>query len=352
MRRFQKKLAISLVVGDYLGFIFLSMSSKNKENLSSKKAAEVSVPTPLSHYEENFVPTNQYRNSLPDVQNADKKNILGANVPIVQVGMHNFRLPLKFMTKSCDVRELEASITSTVSLAADNKGINMSRIMRVFYRYADRVFTPDLMEEILLEMKRELNTSRARLIIKFSYPILQKSLRSNLEAWQYYDCSFEGIIDDLDIFRKIMKFDFVYSSACPCSSELSEHARSKRNVYCIPHSQRSKARVGVEVEKGEHLPIEDIHAHCLEALKTETQTMVRREDEQAFAELNGAHAKFIEDATRLLYQEFNKDSRIKDFEIACVHLESLHSHDAVGVICKGRPGGFTADYSNFADMIC
>lgn len=328
------------------------MSRKNKEKIASEKTSELSIPTPLSYYEENFVSTSQYRESLPDVQNADKKNILGANVPIMQVGMHNFKLPLKFMTKACDVRELEASVTCTVSLAADSKGINMSRIMRVFYRYAERVFTSDLLEEILLEMKKELKTSRARLIVKFNYPILQKSLRSGLEAWQYYNCSFEGTIDDLDIFRKIVKFDFVYSSACPCSSELGEHARATRNVYCIPHSQRSKARVSVEVEKNALLPIEDIHAHCLEALKTETQTMVRREDEQAFAELNGAHTKFIEDATRLLYAEFNKDARVKDFEIACVHLESLHSHDAVGVICKGRPGGFTADYSNFADMIC
>ena len=74
--------------------------------------------------------------------------------------------------------------------------------------------------------------------------------------------------------------------------------------------------------------------------------------EQAFAELNGAYVKFIEDAARLLYGEFNSDARIKDFEIACIHLESLHSHDAVSVICKGRPGGFKADFSNFGDLIC
>ena len=80
--------------------------------------------------------------------------------------------------------------------------------------------------------------------------------------------------------------------------------------------------------------------------------MVRREDEQAFAELNGAYVKFIEDATRLLYAGFDADKRIKDFEIACIHLESLHSHDAVGVICKGLPGGFKADFKDFGDLLC
>ncbi len=89
-------------------------------------------------------------------------------------------------------------------------------------------------------------------------------------------------------YRRFIHFDFVYSSACPCSAELSEHARDRRGVYAIPHSQRSKARVTLEEAEGKKIWIEDVHAHCLDALQTETQVMVKREDEQAFAELNGA----------------------------------------------------------------
>lgn len=330
---------------------FLEMS-QNKENAVDFGKGAPGKETPMHRYQEDFKVSGEYRSSLPDVQNADKAEIRGANVPIMQVGMHNFKMPLKFLTKACDVRELEVSVTSTVSLAADCKGINMSRIMRVFYSFADRIFTPDLLREVLLKMKAELNTSRAKVMVTFNYPIIQTSLRSGNKAWQYYRCVYEGTIDDLDIFRKIVRFDFVYSSACPCSAELSEHARNTRNVYCVPHSQRSKARVSVELEDGANISIEDIHQMCLDALKTETQTMVKREDEQAFAELNGAYAKFIEDATRELYAAFNSNPAIKDFEIACIHLESLHSHDAVGVICKGRPGGFTADFSDFKDLVC
>ena len=95
-----------------------------------------------------------------------------------------------------------------------------------------------------------------------------------------------------------------------------------------------------------------LQALCLRALQTETQVMVKREDEQAFAELNGAHLKFVEDAARLLYHEFDADKRIKDFRIACSHLESLHSHDAVSVICKGLEGGFKADFMDFGSLLC
>ena len=120
----------------------------------------------------------------------------------------------------------------------------------------------------------------------------------------------------------------------------------------MPHSQRSKARVTIEEADGKKIWIEDVRAHCLKALQTETQVMVKREDEQAFAELNGANLKFVEDAARLLWREFDADRRIKDFQIACSHHESLHSHDAVSVICKGVKGGFTADFMDFGNLLC
>ena len=104
--------------------------------------------------------------------------------------------------------------------------------------------------------------------------------------------------------------------------------------------------------EGRKLRIEDIHGHCLEALKTETQVMVKREDEQAFAEINGAYIKFVEDAARLIYEQLERDSRIADFRVACTHLESLHSHDAISVICRGVAGGFRADLIDFTTLVC
>ena len=177
------------------------------------------------------------------------------------------------------------------------------------------------------------------------------SLRSGLTGWQYYPVSYEGILDEKEIFHKRIHFDFVYSSACPCSSDLAEHARSLRQVYSIPHSQRSTARISVELEPQSHLFVEDLQVLALEALKTETQVMVKREDEQAFAELNGAYPKFVEDAARLLFEQLDGDARIRDFQVACAHLESLHSHDAVAVIHKGISGGFNGHIDDFSALI-
>jgi len=303
-------------------------------------------------YDRKFRSTPAHRASLPDMMQAAHNTVQGANVPIQQVGIHNFRLPLKIRTKAGKVLTLEASVTGTVSLEAELKGINMSRIMRSFYEHKDGVVTGEWMGKILKAYLRNVATKDARLMVKFSYPMLRPSLRSNLRGWQYYEVAFEGVMTHEGRYRRFIHFDFVYSSACPCSAELAEHARDTRGVYSVPHSQRSKARITLEEAEGRKIWIEDVQAHCLAALETETQVMVKREDEQAFAELNGAHLKFVEDAARLLYREFDADRRIVDFRIACSHLESLHSHDAVSVICKGVPGGFTADFMDYGSLVC
>lgn len=303
-------------------------------------------------YDTKFRSTRAYRATLPDMMEAAHDAIQGANVPIQQVGIHNFKLPLKYRTKTGKTHTLETSVTGTVSLEAELKGINMSRIMRTFYDHKDEVTTGEWMGRILKNYLRNVDSKDARLKIAFSYPMVRDSLRSGLQGYQFYNVAFEGVMNRDGRYRRFIHFDFVYSSACPCSAELSEHARDKRGAYTVPHSQRSKARITIEEAEGKKIWIEDIHALCLRALQTETQVMVKREDEQAFAELNGAYLKFVEDAARLLYKEFDGDKRIADFRIACSHLESLHSHDAVSVICKGVPNGFKADFMDFGSLLC
>jgi GTP cyclohydrolase I len=316
------------------------------------RSASGAAPRIARAYDPKFTVTDAYRATLPDMMEAAHDAIQGAHVPIQQVGVSNFKLPLKFRTKEGGVLTLEASITGTVSLEADLKGINMSRIVRSFYDHKDDVFTGEWLGKILCAYLKNVKSKDARLKVSFSYPMLHRSLRSGLEGYQFYDVAFEGVLARDGEYRRFIHFDFVYSSACPCSAELSEHARDTRGVYSVPHSQRSKARVVIEEAPKKKIWIEDVQALCLKALQTETQVMVKREDEQAFAELNGAHLKFVEDAARLLYREFDAEKRIKDFRIACSHLESLHSHDAVSVICKGVKGGFAADFMDFGSLVC
>lgn len=288
-------------------------------------------------YDPTFTVSDDYKESLPDLQNGPASLIEGADVPIQQVGISNFKLPLKYPRPDGELITLETSVDGYVGLEAGKKGINMSRIMRTFYTYQNDVFHPDKLEEILRSYKEDLETESAYLRLSFNYPITQQSLRSDIEGYQYYSISMEGTIDSKNRFRKFLHLDFEYSSACPCSYELAEHARENRDVAAISHSQRSVANLTVELDGS--LFIEELVGICRESIQTETQVMVKREDEQAFAEMNAAFQKFVEDAARLLYEGLNEEDRIVDFVARCVHMESLHSHDAVSRICKGVPNG-------------
>jgi GTP cyclohydrolase I len=210
----------------------------------------------------------------------------------------------------------------------------MSRIMRSFYAHAERDFSFQVIKHALEDYKRDLGSFDARIQMRFSFPVKVGSLRSGLSGWQYYDIALE-LVDTAGVRKQIVHLDFVYSSTCPCSLELSEHARRTRGQLATPHSQRSVARISVEVIGEEVLWFEDLIELARSAVPTETQVMVKREDEQAFAELNAANPIFVEDAARSFCLALQSDDRIRDFRIVASHQESLHSHDAVSVLTEG-----------------
>jgi GTP cyclohydrolase I len=285
-------------------------------------------------YPEGFRADAAYKATLPDLQNGPSSLIVGADTQIQHVGISNFRLPIRFHSRDNGDLTLETSVTGTVSLDAGKKGINMSRIMRSFYAHAERTFSFEVIEAALDDYIADLGSFDARIQMRFSFPSKVQSLRSGLIGWQYYDIALE-LVERAGVRTRIMHLDYVYSSTCPCSLELSEHARQMRGQLATPHSQRSVARISVVLEGRKCLWFEDLIEIARSAVPTETQVMVKREDEQAFAELNAANPIFVEDAARSFAERLLSDPRIGDFRVVASHQESLHSHDAVSVLTEG-----------------
>ena len=286
-------------------------------------------------YPEEFEVDETYKASMPDLQNGPSSLIRGAKRAIQHVGISNFRLPIRFHSRDNGDLSVETSVTGTVSLEAEKKGINMSRIMRTFYKHAEETFSFEVVSRALDAYKTDLESFDARIMMRFSFPMKVDSLRSGLSGYQYYDIALE-VIEAAGQRKKIVHLDYVYSSTCPCSLELSEHARQFRGQLATPHSQRSVARLSVVLAEGQDvLWFEDLVDICRSAVPTETQVMVKREDEQAFAELNAANPIFVEDAARLFAEGLQADPRIADYRVIASHQESLHSHDAVSVLTEG-----------------
>lgn len=288
-------------------------------------------------YDNDFKPGANYKATLPDLQNTD--GFKGAKVFLPIVGIHNFKMPIKFYRPDGEPMVLETSITGSVSLDAEKKGINMSRIIRSFYDVVAEngyTYALELANKVVGRYQDDLGENEARVLLSFHYPVWVESLRTGLAGWQYYDIALE-VAHIRGRRVNIMHLDYVYSSTCPCSLELSEHARDQRGRMATPHSQRSVARISVRLNPNAEEPMrfEELIEACREAVPTETQVMVKREDEQAFAELNGSNPIFVEDATRLLAQSIQALT-LDDFRVICSHQESLHSHDAIAMYCEGE----------------
>ena len=227
--------------------------------------------------------------------------------------------------------------------------------------------TLDGIKATIEEMAYKQGSKNAYCKLRFKYPWTQKALRSrqdlttdDIESGQYqtlsngdmislkkleghiaYDVILEGRYhqDDPKQFRFFLTTNYVYSSTCPCSFELAHNAKEKRAAAANAHSQRSVMTTTVEFDPSNVVWIEDVIELHRQYIPTEVQVVVKRRDEQAFAELNGSNLLFSEDAVRLMYGALDQwcdEGKIFDFTISTSHQESLHPWNAIAVVWKHR----------------
>lgn len=275
-------------------------------------------------------------------------------IAIEEVGINRFRVPLNYRHADGSVMNHDSEATMTVCLRAGKTGINMSRLCLILQDEGSRdTVRSQMIQRVLDRFQTEMRDEpdedpfeEARLRLDFSYPVRQQSLKSDNSGWQYYQCFIEGRKkhDEVKLFFGL---HYEYASTCPCSLSLAhqyedEYRRgltTEGNGIAAAHAQRSVARVTVEVDPDENFYLEELVQVLRAAIPTETQVLVKRVDEQAFAILNGSHPIFVEHVARKLYQTLNNDERILDWSAEIEHQESLHSHNAMARIRKGLPGG-------------
>ena len=309
------------------------------------------------------MPSN-FTHSLPDVASDAQSDIAGA---LDWVGMENIALPVRLAGADGAAVQCAARVSAFVNLADRTaRGIHMSRL----YLHLDRalgaeVLTPATLRRLLrdfLDSHAGLS-DRAMLRIAFEHLLRRPALVSDNAGWKAYPVEISATLAQ-GHFTLELQVDVLYSSTCPASAALArqvvqnryatdfvrgkalDHAAvehwlgSDQGICATPHSQRSTARARVRLAPGFDLPIVELVDAIEAALATPVQTAVKREDEQAFARLNGENPMFCEDAARRIRGVLDADERIADFHIRATHHESLHAHDAVAVASKGVAGGF------------
>lgn len=292
-------------------------------------------------YDRGFVPSQEYLDSMPDLQNGDF-----VGIPIDYVGIAGMKFPLIIKQKDGGTQEVLATVIGSVDLDSQSRGINMSRILRTWGidnpNEIKQMSIDDLIE-VVNDYRKKLGSLSAHISVEFMYRLWLPSLRSVDDSgnpnggWQYYPVVFDVDIDKLGQVNAIMDVTYTYSSHCPCSTELAQHAAFTRGVAGSPHAQRSFAKA--EIKFGDMVWIEDVIEALRQGVASEVQVFVKREDEQSFGELCAAEGTvFVEDAIRRFSDSLDKVRGVLDYKVSCCHAESLHAHDAIACRTKGIPG--------------
>lgn len=317
-------------------------------------------------YDKDFYPDDA---ELPDPQ--VNPIIPGSKVPIQKVGIAPVDLPIKVLRRDGDEQTLQAQASLYCSLDdPEAKGLNLSRLYILMHDKIKDQWSVDGMSDVLSEMAEKQGSENAYCKLRFKYPMTQKALRTRLPLT--VEELENGLFQELDHGEKVslkkmeghiaynveiegqyhrgadkeitffLTVEYVYSSTCPCSFELAHNAKEKRAAAANAHSQRSVMRTTVEFDPEELVWIEDLVELHRDIIATEVQVVVKRRDEQAFAELNGANLLFSEDAVRLMYaglDEWYDGGKISDFTISTSHQESLHPWNAIAVVYKHKDIG-------------
>lgn len=313
----------------------------------------VKMPDTDFTYDNNYYPDDKH---LPDPQ--IDPIIGGAKVPIQKVGIGPVDLPIKMYRRDGTTQELHAKASLYGSLDdPEAKGLNLSRFYLLMHEAVAGQLSLKGLKDILIAMKDKQKCRNAYCKLRFAYPWTQLALRTRKEVngkltlerqegHIFYNCTLESEIHTKpgtpDQFKFYLTVEYVYSSTCPCSFELSHDARTRRGKAANAHSQRSICKIKIQFDPDNVVWIEDVIELARTKIPTEVQVVVKRRDEQAFAELNGSNLLFSEDAVRLMYQgldEWFDQKKITDFSVVSSHEESLHPWNAIAVIYKGVPGG-------------
>ncbi len=252
----------------------------------------------------------------------------------------------------------DAVASMNIALQPDKGGVSMSRLCSILQQEAEgSLVDQDFFSRVLNRYQEQLADktdsspiTRTYLKLSLSYPVKQKSLRSENWGWQYYPLSLIGEWSRDEGFKFFMELEYLYSSTCPCSLSMAkqyevEYREGKTLEGAgigVPHSQRSRLVCKAQIDQSK-FTIEDLVQLIRIAIPTETQSLVKRVDEQAFAILNGSYPMFVEHATRRLSQALNSSEHLLDWICSVEHLESLHGHNAAAVIYKDVAGGLRSD---------
>lgn len=280
---------------------------------------------------------------------AMKKSSDTDHIPLKWVGMEKIVMPVRHSIAG-ETTNLIAEFDIFVNLVNPSKGIHMSRLYELLIQYTQQESISLVgIRKILknfVSSQNGLSTS-AKISMSLVVPVSVKTLKSEKQYFKSVPLQFSFVLKPEGVNTE-MKFKLDYSSTCPQSAALAHQLTiaelekqsmlsaaeltawyTQRGFVATPHAQRSELALSLMVK--DEFELKDFTALYLgieQALRTPTQGIVKRADEQEFARLNAANLMFCEDAARKILVFLKQTPDLRSGQGKVSHLESLHSHNA------------------------
>lgn len=251
---------------------------------------------------------------MKDIQNLKDER----GVDIQKVGIKNIDLPLIIQRKNNANQVVCANARVNVSLPRHYKGTHMSRFVEVLSEWQNKNLLGIDIKGCLEKIIENLEAKSGELEFKFKYFIDKKAPVSELTSKMSYECSFEGRIIDGD-YKFILGVLVPVTTLCPCSKEISEYGA---------HNQRALISVKISYNEDEHVWLEDLVELIEQCASCPVYPLLKRKDEKYVTERAYQNPKFVEDVLRDVVVKLRSHKTVKEFEVECEALESIHDHSA------------------------
>ena len=251
---------------------------------------------------------------MKDIQNLKDSR----NIDIQKVGIKHLNLPLTVQRKNSTNQIVSSEVRASVSLPGHYKGTHMSRFVEVLTEWQHKELLGVDIKGCLEKIIKRLNAKSGELEFRFIYFIDKKSPVKKKSAPMSYDCSFEGRIFDGQ-YKFILGVEVPITTLCPCSKEISDYGA---------HNQRALVKVKISYDESEQIWLEDLIDTIESCASCPVYTLLKREDEKYVTERAWTNPKFVEDVLRDIVIKLRNNKIIKEFEVNCEAMESIHNHSA------------------------
>jgi GTP cyclohydrolase IB len=262
--------------------------------------------------------SNETTTPLIDIQSSQDER----NIAIDKVGVKKVKYPMHIRERDNGPQYTVGEFTLTVDLPKEFKGTHMSRFLEVLGEHNHDI-SPETIPNILAKLREKLKADTAHLDVKFTLFRAKPAPVTGKVGMMGYECGFTAAGGKTEEFW--LNLVVPVTTLCPCSKEISAFGA---------HNQRGYVTVKVRPEG--LLWLEDVIDMIEGAGSAQLYPVLKRPDEKFVTEQAYSNPRFVEDMVREVALAFDREPRVKAYEIEVENHESIHDHNAYAYLARTK----------------